>query len=75
MSNETDDVTEALYVATLSGADCWTTLATVRASQVLLDDLERRAVLELRHGQGQTWASIAAALGVTKQAAQQRFGN
>lgn len=38
-----------------------------------LDDAMRRAVTGLR-GKGYSWAEIAARLGVTRQAAQQRWG-
>jgi hypothetical protein len=46
-------------------------MATVRRE---LDDAIHHAVTGLR-GKGYSWAEIAARLGVTRQAAQQRWGN
>jgi hypothetical protein len=39
-----------------------------------VDELITRAVRELRVSAGLSWAQIAAGLGVTRQAAQQRYG-
>lgn len=73
MSNR-HPLTDDLYAATLPGANPWTILESVRAAQTLLDDLQADAVYALR-SQGETWAAVAAALGTTRQAAQQRYGS
>jgi hypothetical protein len=48
-------------------------LEAVKAAQVGVDIIARQAVAMARQD-GETWEGIGAALGVTKQAAQQRFG-
>ena len=48
-------------------------LQAVAAAQAGVDVIARQAVAMAR-AEGTTWAVIGAALGVTKQAAQQRYG-
>ncbi len=48
-------------------------IADMAAAAGELDDAMRQAVTGLR-GKGYSWAEIAARLGVTRQAAQQRWG-
>ncbi len=48
-------------------------LAAVHQLLTLVDAAQATAVT-LTRGAGATWAEVAAALGVTKQAAQQRYG-
>jgi hypothetical protein len=48
-------------------------LEAVAAARAGLDVLARQAVAELREG-GSSWADVGRVLGVTKQAAQQRYG-
>jgi len=53
-----------------------TTLDTLQSTQRLLEDLQRSIetqVVELR-AHGASWGAIGAALGISRQAAQQRFG-
>lgn len=49
-------------------------LEAVKAAQVGVDIIARQAVAMARQD-GETWESIGRALGVTKQAAQQRYGS
>jgi hypothetical protein len=51
--------------------DAITGLATLAAD---LEDATRQAITGLRDRHGYSWADIAARLGVTRQAAQQRWG-
>lgn len=53
--------------------DCDEAFATVVALRRLADQMERAAV-ERALSQGWSWARIALALGVTKQAAHKRLG-
>lgn len=54
--------------------DASTLLGLARAS-TLLDELTREAVAEARDGEAPlSWSEIGAALGMSKQAAQQRYG-
>lgn len=48
-------------------------LEAVKTAQVGVDVIARQAVAMARKD-GETWEKIGAALGVTKQAAQQRYG-
>ncbi len=48
-------------------------LEAVRAAQVGVDVIARQAVAMARQD-GETWEAVGLALGVTKQAAQQRYG-
>lgn len=56
------------------GSDAAFALETAVDVLVMADVLRERAVYDLR-GQGWTWQQVGDALGVTKQAAQQRYGN
>lgn len=47
-------------------------LASVVSMRLLADKLERRAVREAI-GQGWTWAQVAEALGISRQAAHKKF--
>lgn len=47
-------------------------LAAVVSLRLMADKLERKAVIEAI-GQGWTWAQVAEALGVTRQAAHKRY--
>lgn len=57
----------------VAAGDAWdlAELVTLRAS---LDDAIHTAVVGLREQSGHSWAEIARPLGVTKQAAAQRWG-
>lgn len=68
------------YVTTVEDAACrqgWDqpldTLASLELIRDQVDLFERITVREAR-ANGSSWAEIGAALGVTRQAAQQRFG-
>jgi hypothetical protein len=51
-----------------------TVLRQIKAARSVLKDAEKWAVAELREA-GDSWAQIGDALGVTRQAAQMRFGS
>lgn len=51
----------------------WQRLHSARAARVGAEALEAELVREARES-GESWASIGDALGITKQAAQQRYG-
>lgn len=48
-------------------------LAAVRAAEGHLDDARTQAVTTMKAG-GASWSEVGAALGLTRQAAQQRYG-
>lgn len=48
-------------------------LATARIAAEALDDATRHLVMRARL-EGSSWSTVGAALGITKQAAQQRYG-
>ena len=58
----------------VSGGDMTHSLAAVRSLQVLTDEILARLVSAAR-GRGITWQAIGDALGTSRQAAFQRFGN
>lgn len=58
----------------LDNAEALYALEAVRAAQTGVDVLAHQAVTMARRD-GETWAEIGAALGVSKQAAQQRYGS
>jgi hypothetical protein len=49
-------------------------IADMAATAQLFDTAIRDAITGLRHHHGHSWADIAVRLGVTRQAAQQRWG-
>jgi hypothetical protein len=49
-------------------------LSAIKELKSIVTDAEREAVFSARE-QGATWDDIAATLGVTRQAVQQRFGH
>jgi hypothetical protein len=56
-----------------SSAHPATVLRQIKVARVYLDDAEKWAIAELREA-GDSWAQIGDALGVTRQAAQMRWG-
>lgn len=67
--------TDALEMAAVANNSRWhagelENLATARRN---IEELTAQAVTEARFA-GETWAQIAASLGITKQGAQQRYG-
>lgn len=70
------DLTEAIGRAILNGADTQDELALVRRTadaDLVTADLLQQAVNAARAG-GHSWSAIGSTLGLTRQAAQQRFG-
>jgi len=70
------DLAEAIGRAILSGADAQDRLALVRRTadaDLVTADLLQQAVNAARAG-GHSWSAIGSTLGLTRQAAQQRFG-
>ncbi len=70
------DLAEAIGRAILSGADAQDQLALVRRTadaDLVTADLLQQAVNAARAG-GHSWSAIGSTLGLTRQAAQQRFG-
>lgn len=61
------------YGRRLADADP-TELAAAVKLQAQLDDTIRQAVVRMREAHGFSWADVAAELGTTRQAAQQRYG-
>jgi DNA-directed RNA polymerase specialized sigma subunit len=49
-------------------------LQAIRAERMRLDDLERKIIWRLRADDGESWSDIGRRLGVSKQAAWERFG-
>jgi hypothetical protein len=49
-------------------------LHTIRSERMRLDDLERKIIWRLRVDHGESWSEIGRRLGVSKQAAWERFG-
>ncbi len=74
LTNDDLLVTSALLEVVMTGPDPLVSLAA--AGQVLRTLTEEVEVLGFNaRAEGATWAEIGQALGMTKQAAQQRFGN
>lgn len=70
------DLAEAIGRAILNGADAQDQLALVRRTadaDLVTADLLQQAVNAARAG-GHSWSAIGGTLGLTRQAAQQRFG-
>jgi hypothetical protein len=67
------DVALDAVVRRLGGGDALGALEAVVRARAGLDQLERQAVAGMREG-GSSWADVGRVLGVTKQAAQQRYG-
>lgn len=63
----------AVIVPRLEAGHGQLALEAVAAARAGLDVLERQAVAMARE-QGSSWAGVGSALGISKQAAQQRFG-
>ena len=61
------------YARRISAGDI-DALADITILAADIDDAIRHAVTRLRSDHGYSWADIAAPLGVTRQAAQQRWG-
>jgi hypothetical protein len=61
------------YARRISGGDI-EALADITILAADVDDAIRQAVTRLRRDYGYSWADIGARLGVTRQAAQQRWG-
>jgi hypothetical protein len=71
-----NDLAEAIGRAILSGADAQDQLAVVRRTadaDLVAADLLQQAVNAARAA-GHSWSAIGSTLGLTRQAAQQRFG-
>jgi DNA-directed RNA polymerase specialized sigma subunit len=49
-------------------------LQAIRGERMRLDDLERKIIWRLRVDHGESWTEIGRRLGVSKQAAWERFG-
>jgi hypothetical protein len=74
LTNDDLLVTSALLEVVMTGPDPLVSLAA--AGQVLRTLTEEVEVLGFNaRAEGATWAEIGQALGMTKQAAQQRFGS
>lgn len=78
MTTAHDDLTESLGSAILAGAgddaDPLAVVARVAQAEVIVRDLLRQAVGTARL-EGHSWAAVGAELGMSRQAAQQRFGD
>jgi DNA-directed RNA polymerase specialized sigma subunit len=49
-------------------------LQAIQGERMRLDDLERKIIWRLRVDDGESWSDIGRRLGVSKQAAWERFG-
>jgi hypothetical protein len=49
-------------------------LQAIRGERMRLDELERKIIWRLRADHGESWSDIGRRLGVSKQAAWERFG-
>jgi len=77
-SNEllADKLSTAANLAAMSAQPYQTTLERLDSIRRTLETAEsaQRTAVEIARQEGASWAAIAAALGTTKQAAQQRYG-
>lgn len=71
------DHVEAYYAALTTGGDPDAELELLTASTALLRYIEHQQDINVRHARaaGLTWQEVADVLGVTRQGAQQRYGN
>jgi len=73
----TDKVQTAAALASSDAMQHMSALERLQQVRRLVETAEsaQRTAVELARAEGQSWAAIAAALGTTRQAAQQRYGS